>query len=212
MEKLKDELLDKISKYENGEIKKDYLIKWAKNVMNNLLETKKIMFLDNVSIYPFLKNLYSETDVFGSFDDKLVEDIKDVITGNKDISFSCFLNIPDELENEDINKLNKIILDCNRYNELLKEDVEILNELKGVYEDKINETIIDILVKSSLDLITYLPKEKEEGDKNGFTDFDKDKFINTLLRTNVLMDYLNGRENFFVSVFYESGNYKLLLV
>lgn len=211
MGKLRDELLDKILKYENGEINKRDLINWAQKTTDYLLETKKIMSLDNVSIYPFLMNLHTENDDLGS-DGKVVESIKDIIIGNKDVSFSCFLNLPNELDNEDIYKLSKIIMDCNENKELLKEDEKLFDELKSIYEDKVNETIIDILIKSSLDLITYLPREMSEENSHGYRDYDKEKFKNTLSRTNVLMDYLNGKENFFVSIFYESGNYKLLLV
>jgi len=211
MKNLREQLIDRLYQVLHEKQSKDELIDWSFDRLYGILDSKSPLLLKELALYPFLSAL-SIKNLWERCSDINIQEYYDVLIGNKEMEYSCFMKNINQSKEENLSKIERLLNTYVKHKEFSENDINTLEEISIFNSDF--ESVDDIFYKNLLCLLNSLPKKSNyEIEINTiYVSVEELQIKNVLTRIDTMMRYLNGTECFYFSVYFNDGSYRVLLM
>jgi hypothetical protein len=192
--------------YKQNKITQNELVKWAKSLLETSLKKGGFLEINRFVIYPFISAL-SIDDPWESIHKDGIHDFLQILEGNKNMKYACYLKIPVEFQKYPISGILHVLNNYKETEKMSDGDFEILEELINVKDKIIVTNFADFIFCDMVDLLCELPIDSySESNYNslylGSTDIKANDVVGKLVK---LLECYNGEKEFRVNLVYQSG-------
>jgi len=214
MQDIRESLINKLELFFRKELSLKELMSWSDKKSWTILDRTKPMLLEDFVFSIFLDYIADDTPGKMCTEDDIKE-CYEVLIGNKNTKYNAFIKNPCFTKKEEIEKIEKSLRHYAKCERFLDEYWDLDAREDAMDFEKDAKSIEDILYFGLLNIMDFLPINHESENNEEYEDYELNGYpkVEVMIdKINTIIRYIKGEESFYLTVFFEAGNYKVLFM